>query len=60
MKLHIYDQVVMGNTCFKFQLDRMHGLAARIIKCFDMGSFCFLDFKNFLGNKAHLAVPGWV
>ena len=29
VKLHIYDQVVMGNICFKFQLDQMHGLAAR-------------------------------
>ena len=28
---HNYDLVVMGNSCFKFQLDRPHGLAAKII-----------------------------
>ena len=51
MDLHIYDLRVMGNTCFKFQLDRMFGLAARIIKFFD---------ELYFLNKANLAVPGWV
>ena len=57
MKLHNYDLAMMGNTHFKFQLDRMHDLAARIIYFFDLGP-CFLII--FFWNKAHLAVPGWV
>ena len=31
VKLHNYDPVVMGNTCFKFQFDWTHGMAASII-----------------------------
>ena len=31
VKLQNYDRIVMGNTCFKFQLHRTHGLAAIII-----------------------------
>ena len=47
VKLHIYDLVVMGNTCFKFQLDQAHGLAARIILFFDLGFiFIFLCLRT--------------
>ena len=46
MKLHNYDVVVMGNTGFKFQLDLIHGLAARII-------YIFL-------NKTHLIGCAWM
>ena len=69
MKLHNYDLVVMWNTCFKFQLDRTHGLAVSIIIGFlDLGSFIFILFLKkahlfilfYILNKAHLAVPGWV
>ena len=35
MKLHTCDLVVMWNTTFKFQLDRTHGLEARIITFLD-------------------------
>ena len=41
MKTHNYDPVVMGITFFKFQPDRIHGLEARIVSFFDMGSFLF-------------------
>ena len=57
MKLHNYDLVVMGNICFKFQLDQMYGLAARFINFFDRGFFVFLIF---ILKKAHLTVPVWV
>ena len=32
----------MGNTCFKFQPDRTHGLSARMIEFFDLGFYLFL------------------
>ena len=53
--------VVMGNTGFKFQLDWIHGLAARIISLFRSGFFLFLFLiVIIIFNKAHLVVPGWV
>ena len=57
MKLLICDLAVMVNRCFKFQLDRTHGLAARIIYFFDN----LWDFFVVVALiKADLAVPGWV
>ena len=46
-KLHNYDLVVMWNICFKFQPDKMHGRAARIIE----------DFKSFILQKTSAAKP---
>ena len=46
MKLLIYDLVMMGNTCFKFQLDRTHGLAARVFNYFFL-IWVLLDFFLF-------------
>ena len=36
MKRHSYVVVVMGNICFKFQPDRMHGLADLVIYLVDI------------------------
>jgi len=55
VKLHIYDLVVIENKCFKFQLDRTHVLAARIIYLILI--WVIFYFLNFFLNKAHLAVP---
>ena len=43
-KSHNYDIAMMGNGYFKFQPDRMNGLAARIINFFDLGSFLYIIF----------------
>ena len=58
MKLDNYDPVVMGNTGFKFQLDQMHGLAARIFFFFNVFFLFFIVL--FVLFKAHVAVPGRV
>ena len=64
MKLQNYD-LVMGNKGLIFLLDRMHGLAARILLLFLIWllfvflMFVFCLFVCFL-NKAHLDMPGLV
>ena len=55
VKLRKNDLVLKRNIGFKFQPDRTHGLAVRIISFLWSGFFIL-----FFLNKAHLAAPGLV